>query len=366
MAIEYIPLPKVYLIEALAEERPVAPSTQIREGTFFRAIDTGEVSRYLNGVWVFQYTGTSGGGGSGPSQAEFDALETLAENHDSRHEDGGADEISVAGLSGALADAQTPTPHATSHESGGSDEINATGLLGVGFTPDFTLWLPQAPPASPGADDDEFDGSQGAGAPTGWVEFDPGSKVTVSEVESGLVLQALTSTGGDFIGGVYKAIPAGDFSIMAHISSAGLDSGLWWAALALFEDAAGAPTTSDIYTWGSLRGNNSMGLHSWSAYNAIASAFGTPGWGGAGITEAWYRIRRSGTTYAFDVSLHGSGWSRHFSQALTFVPAHYGLVINNRGSGGTATARFRHFRYVASDVGIEGQMSGDRVDMVRT
>lgn len=39
-----------------------------------------------------------------PSQADFD-------DHSARHEDGGADEITVAGLSGELADPQTPKSH---------------------------------------------------------------------------------------------------------------------------------------------------------------------------------------------------------------------------------------------------------------
>lgn len=72
--------------------------------------------------------------------------------HDASHENGGGDELSVAGLSGLLADAQTPlghqashdggaddlngdlTPaaHAASHQNGGSDEIDVTGLTGAG------------------------------------------------------------------------------------------------------------------------------------------------------------------------------------------------------------------------------------------
>jgi len=87
--------------------------------------------------------------------------------HASSHENGGSDEISVAGLSGELADAQppkahnlggaehnadtlanlnakisdatlddasdsrTPTAHASSHQNGGSDEISVTGLSGL-------------------------------------------------------------------------------------------------------------------------------------------------------------------------------------------------------------------------------------------
>ena len=44
--------------------------------------------------------------------------------HAASHENGGADEISVTGLSGTLADAQTPAAHAASHLSTGSDAID--------------------------------------------------------------------------------------------------------------------------------------------------------------------------------------------------------------------------------------------------
>ena len=48
--------------------------------------------------------------------------------HKTSHQDGGADEISIAGLSGLLADAQTPLAHKTSHQVGGSDELDLGGL----------------------------------------------------------------------------------------------------------------------------------------------------------------------------------------------------------------------------------------------
>ena len=51
--------------------------------------------------------------------------------HASTHQNGGADEISVAGLSGLLADAQTPLGHGASHANGGSDEISVAGLSGL-------------------------------------------------------------------------------------------------------------------------------------------------------------------------------------------------------------------------------------------
>jgi hypothetical protein len=137
----------------------------------------------FNGVWVEHCCATGGGGGEGGVPAL----------HAVSHQNGGTDEINVAGLSGLLADGQTPnahlhnqsdittlvadllakadlvagkvpvaqlgsgapgvgtflrgdgswqgvTPaaHATSHQNGGSDQINVTGLLGL-------LGDPQAP-----------------------------------------------------------------------------------------------------------------------------------------------------------------------------------------------------------------------------
>lgn len=43
--------------------------------------------------------------------------------HAASHQNGGSDEISVAGLSGLLADSQTPLAHAASHKDGGSDVL---------------------------------------------------------------------------------------------------------------------------------------------------------------------------------------------------------------------------------------------------
>lgn len=59
--------------------------------------------------------------------------------HAYTHEDGGADEISVVGLSGLLADAQTPITHASTHEDGGADEIDVGGLSGLLADPQTPL-----------------------------------------------------------------------------------------------------------------------------------------------------------------------------------------------------------------------------------
>lgn len=59
--------------------------------------------------------------------------------HNLSHELGGGDVISVLGLSGLLADPQTPLAHASSHENTGGDEISVDGLSGLLADPQTPL-----------------------------------------------------------------------------------------------------------------------------------------------------------------------------------------------------------------------------------
>lgn len=82
------------------------------------------------------------GAASGYASLDAGSLLPLAQlpPHKATHQDGGADEISVVGLSGLLADPQTPIAHHARHEPGGVDPMAvdaaaATGslrTLGVG------------------------------------------------------------------------------------------------------------------------------------------------------------------------------------------------------------------------------------------
>lgn len=83
--------------------------------------------------------------------------------HAVNHQNGGEDEIDVTGLSGLLADPQTPLDHAADHEDGGDDEINVEGLSGL-------LADPQEPLDH---DHDDF-GASGTSHASGFVP-DPGA-----------------------------------------------------------------------------------------------------------------------------------------------------------------------------------------------
>jgi len=56
-------------------------------------------------------------------KAWLTALAGSVIEHNTTHQNGGVDEISVEGLSGELADNQPPKAHSSSHDAGGSDEL---------------------------------------------------------------------------------------------------------------------------------------------------------------------------------------------------------------------------------------------------
>lgn len=75
------------------------------------------------------------------------------------------------------------------------DDTGNLWVFGSSARIDFSLWSPDAPPATPRALDDEFD-IPGVGVPAGWTKFDPANRLTVS-VEGGLHLVAAPVGGID-------------------------------------------------------------------------------------------------------------------------------------------------------------------------
>lgn len=73
-----------------------------------------------------------GDGSNLPSGSVGDKVATLEAGHAALHENGGAGEISLAGLSGLSATPQTPATHASSHEPGGGDAMAVDAVVGTG------------------------------------------------------------------------------------------------------------------------------------------------------------------------------------------------------------------------------------------
>jgi hypothetical protein len=99
-------LPSSILRRDTRANQPVA--TAVAAGTLYFVTDEGVLERSSGTAWQ-TYSGSAGA-------------------HAPSHQNGGADELTVAGLSGLLADGQTPLAHATSHKSGGSDAVKLDEL----------------------------------------------------------------------------------------------------------------------------------------------------------------------------------------------------------------------------------------------
>lgn len=97
-------------------------------------------------------------------------LDTVFDNHHVQHENGGTDEISVAGLSGSLADPQVPVIHHTRHENGGDDEISVAGLSGE--------LADQQKPKVAGSDTDVQFNDGGVIGGAGSIRYNKGTGVT--------------------------------------------------------------------------------------------------------------------------------------------------------------------------------------------
>jgi hypothetical protein len=222
-------------------------------------------------------------------------------------------------------------------------------------------WSPDAPPATAGSIDDEFnDGSLGAA----WTEYDPDSK-TAWTVGNGGLRAVVSTTAGNNVNGIHQAIPTGDFSIAAKIHLAAKELATFSAGIAVFEDPSG---NNDIGTWAVFRDATAgypVRAYSATHINHTAGAVDkiAPATIGFGFEKIYLRLRRTGTNYYCDFSFGGVSWRTMNSWAAItwgFTPTKVGLYVNNNNTGEAQTAYFQFFRYVASDVGPTGVMEGNR------
>lgn len=271
-----------------------------------------------------------------------------------------ADISAATSTQGSLADSaiqrsgSTTDAHLAVWNGSNANSIKDGGTVPSTPTAIRSYWEVLATPSSPSASDDEFTSGSLSDS---WIEYDPNSILTVS-VSSNNYLQFTESTrSGDNITGIGKTLPAGDFSIITKVSLTGKTVNYQDAGLVLFEDVA--DSTKKLCSWGVRYDGavNQIVNFKWTNSTTVASAPLAP------IiynqTAMFLRIRRTSTTYTFDWSSDGLAWRNAGSDAaLGFTPAQMGLFINNSNVGFDIQAKFPFFRYVASDLGINGILSG--------
>lgn len=224
----------------------------------------------------------------------------------------------------------------------------------------YTIWSPDAPPYTPSDLDDEFDD---ASFDTDlWTEFDPGAFLTVSEPETGLVLDQLTDPGDD-ISGIYQPIPAVDFSIAAKLALMAPCVDFAIIGLALWQNAT--DPAAGIYNWTLLNRLNNQGIEltRYTNYTTWAVTLYTEP-DDIVATHIYLRIRRVGAFYFFDWSSNGLGWRRCHAGTLAFAPAHFGIMINNVNAPVTIRGISTFFRYTPYGT-LTNILQGDRIRETR-
>jgi hypothetical protein len=219
-------------------------------------------------------------------------------------------------------------------------------------------WSSDAPPVTATAQDDEFnDGSINVK----WTEIDHDSVLTASEETTfpHMRLTAITRAGRN-VCGLAQSIPAGDFTIVSKVHMAS-SANYAYIGLAMWESLV---ADSDIYTttikqeasasYFTVAYLTNRNTQSTTPHNVGGNTYGAP--------IRYIRIRRNSTNYYHGYSIDGIHWYEP-SAALnpSFTPTYFGIMVDNYGTGADLVGRFDFFRYIASDVGKSGIITGRKV-----
>jgi hypothetical protein len=213
------------------------------------------------------------------------------------------------------------------------------------YTGTYTFFDPDKFPASPTSQSDHFDDASIDGK---WTAWQAGGSLTVAESDHHL---RYTNTGDNAYTwrGHFQALPAGDFTITTKVNLIWSFVNYLSVGLALYEDAAANPNTSDVYAWTCEipLGYVQTRITYLNAYNSWNSS-------PADKTHSYYcvpylRIRRSGTTLYFEYSLNGIYWFQQYTVAQPFVPKEMGLIMMNYANTVTGYGLFDFFYYEAAN-----------------
>ena len=314
------------------------PSTPTSTWGRVFARDDGAIYYRNDGGTIYDLT--SGGGGGGGIEVEEDDVSV-------------ATGVTVLNFEGAVE---------VTDEGSGKVTINISGG-GGGGTPDFTMWMCDAPPASgyssSGVDDDEFDDSS---FDTGiWTVFDVPSTQTETEAEYGLSLETGTA---NVFQGVFQPIPSGsNWSFTTYIGAVYPQSNDQCAGILLLSDI-GNLSTSDCFIWGIFRGGAGYGWRWAKATNYSGTGYSDGSWINDNKDIGLYlRLRTDSTTWYFDWSADGLAWiTSAYSQTKEFTPQ--GIGLGQRLSSANWLAPYKFARF--TDISASNQvLYGDRVNMWR-
>ena len=182
--------------------------------------------------------------------------------HASTHEDGGTDEINVAGLSGLLADGQTPLTHASTHASAGSDPLTLAQSQVTSLTSDLAAKLAVAGGTMTGQLN--FSGTTHAGIKL--LSLTTVQRDALTAANGMLIYNTTTATMQKYEAGAWvnSGTPAAHASTHQNggadeISVAGLSGLLADGQTPLAHIASHAPGGSDALPWTTIHGRGTTG-----------------------------------------------------------------------------------------------------------
>jgi len=299
------------------------------------ARDTDDV---LEALWA-QMGELQAGGGSGSGVSDHGALTGLGDDDHAQY-------IRVDGTR-AFTGAQAMGGNKITGLAAATANGDALRYEQLGF---INVWDARVVPAGLHAHSDEFPADTiGSGA---WTLFDPAAYATVAIDTTHRHMRFSSSPGGAATRHViaYKAAPSNDFTFLCFVANDGFTNANKPAiGLAVGQDLAGAPTTSDLFSFDLVvRGqgvSGSMNTRACTAYNnagTIASRLCE------GPTGVWVRMRVAGigggtTDVECDWSTDGMYWTYFGAVGLTYDVLHYGIYYFNPAAQ-SAQAVAKHFR----------------------
>lgn len=193
-----------------------------------------------------------------------------------------------------------------------------------------SLWFPDAFPASPTSQSDHFDD---ASLDAKWHEFDTAGKVVISEADHHVKF-AITSLINNHAG-MWQTLPSGDFTITAKMRTEyakNLEAKYMYWGITLFQDATNNPSTCDILIFHVYQYNNTVTSQVlyWTDYDSYSSTvYAGPTIMVAPFQAIYFRVRRNGTDFYYDLSLDNLSWKQYvgpIAQGAYFTPAEFGIT----------------------------------------
>ena len=272
--------------------------------------------------------------------------------HASTHQNGGTDEISVAGLSGLLADGQTPLTHASTHASAGSDPLTLAQSQVTSLTSDLAAKLAVSGGTMTGQLN--FSGTTHAGIKL--LSLTTVQRDALTAANGMLIYNTTTSKVQKYEAGAWAAVGSGSggYSLTATTTDA--------TQTELLTDEAARLTLPDNTAWGFTafftgRYNGTGTFATWTArdsnrgwYGVASSSDGTKL---AATTNGGqiYTSTDSGATWtARDSNRSWYGIASSSDGTKLAAVVHTGQIYTSTDSGATWTARDsnRYWQSIAS------------------